>query len=88
MPVITEHRDFEWRDLVKIRESVNDLAVMIAHLDIVLSAQLETNHPSFGAFIRRFLGLTFLMNHSLIICQKEIHDVLTEALLRAKGTEH
>jgi len=87
MPIMTEHRDFEWRDLVKIRESVNDLAVMIAHIDLVLGRQLETNHPSFGSLIRRFLGLTFLMNQNLIICQKEIHEVLTEALLRAKGTE-
>lgn len=87
MPVITERRDFEWRDLVEMSKSVDDLAVMIAHLDLVLSRQLETNHPSFGSLIRRFLGLTFLMNQNLIICQKEIHEVLTEALLRAKGTE-
>jgi len=87
MPVMTERRDFEWRDLVKMRESVDDLAVMIAHLDLILSHQLETNHPSYGAFIRKFQGLTFLMNHNLIICQKEIYEVITEALLKAKATE-
>ncbi len=83
MPVMTERRDFGWRDLVKMRESVDDLAVMIAHLDLILSRQLETNHPSYGAFIRRFQGLAFLMNHNLIICQQEVHNVLTEALLKA-----
>ena len=87
MPIITERRDFEWRDLVKMQNSVDDLAVMIAHLDLVLSRQLQTNHPSYGAFIRQFQGLTFLMNHNLIICQKEIYEVITEALLRTKGTE-
>ena len=87
MPVITERRDFGWRDLVKMQNSVDDLAVMIAHLDLVLSRQLQTNHPSYGSFIRKFQGLTFLMNHNLIICQKEIHEVITEALLRTKTTE-
>jgi len=80
MPIITECRDMEWRDLVEMRRSVDDLAVMIAHLDMVLSQQLRANHPSYGAFIRQFLKLTFLMNHNLIMCQKEIYEVLTEAL--------
>ena len=82
MPVMTERRDFEWRDLVEMRTSVDDLALLIAHLDMVLSQQLRANHPSYGAFVRQFLQLTFLMNHNLIMLQKEIYDVLTEALLK------
>jgi hypothetical protein len=82
-----EHRDFEWGDLVKIRDSVDDLSVMIAHLDMVLAQQIRDNHPSFGAIIRRFLKLAFLMNQSLITCQKEIYEVLTEALEKTKLTE-
>jgi len=80
MPIITERRSMEWEDLVEMRRSVEDLAIMIAHLDMVLAHQLHVNHPSYGSFIRQFQGLTFLMNHNLIICQKEIYDVLTEAL--------
>ncbi len=82
MPIITERRDLEWKDLVEMRSSVDDLALLIAHMDMVLSQQLRANHPSYGSFVRQFLKLVFLMNHNLIMLQKEIYEVLTEALAK------